>query len=105
MKGPSLGTALLCLLPQPRGLTPTAANGEPMLLLIPKCRALQSANQGLIVALERALEAFWLQKCRDHVCGPAAGVSIPLRAASSQVPRVLVSRVWRQPGTGLGAQG
>lgn len=58
MKGPSLGTALPCLLPQPRGLGPTAANKEPMLLLTPTCRALQSANQGLIFALERARKLF-----------------------------------------------
>lgn len=76
-KRPSLGTVL----PQPRGLRPTAANGEPMLLLTPICQALQSANQGLNFALERGLEAFWLQKCRDHVCGPAAGLSIPLTPA------------------------
>lgn len=94
MKSPSLGTVLPCLLPQPRGLRPTAANGEPMLLLTPMCQALQSANQGLIFALQRGLEAFWLQKCRDHVCGPAAGLSIPLMAVSSHRPRALVSRVW-----------
>lgn len=52
-----------------------------MLLLTPMCQALQSANQGLTFALERGLEAFWLQKCRDHVCGPAAGLAIPLMPA------------------------
>lgn len=52
-----------------------------MLLLTPMCQALQSANQGLTFALERGLEAFWLQKCRDHVCGPTAGLSIPLMPA------------------------
>lgn len=85
-KCPSLGTALPCLLPQPRGLRPTAANREPVLLLTPMCQALQSANQGLIFALERGLEAFWLHKCHDHACGPAAGLSIPLMPASSCVP-------------------
>lgn len=78
MKCPSLGTALPCLLPQPRGLRPTAANREPVLLPTPMGQALQSANQGLMFALERGLEAFWLQKCHDHVCGPAAALSIPL---------------------------
>lgn len=36
MKCPSLGMALPCLLPQPRGLRPTAANREPILPL-PRC--------------------------------------------------------------------
>lgn len=78
-----------------KGAQTHSCHREPVLLLTPMCQALQSAKQGLIFALERGLEAFWLQKCHDHACGPAAALSIPLMPASSCVPRALVSRVWR----------
>lgn len=82
MKSPSLGMALPCLLPQPRGLRPTAANGEPMLLLTRTCWALQSANQGLSFALREAWKAFG---CRSAMTTPvvqqAASLSIPLMPA------------------------
>lgn len=65
------------------------------------CQALQSANQGLTFALQRGLEALWLQRCCDHVCGPAAGLSIPLMPASSRLPRA----VWEAAGSSRRAQG
>lgn len=68
------------------------------------CQALQSANQGLTFALERGLEAFWLQQCRDRVCGPAAALSIPLTPVSSRLPQALLSRVWGAASSRLRAQ-
>lgn len=59
------------------GSDPQLPTGSRRHFLPPMCRALQTANQGLIFALNRGLEAFQLQKCHAHVSGPAAGPSIP----------------------------
>lgn len=75
------------------GSDPQPPTGSRRRLLPPTRWALQTANQGLIFALERGLEAFRLQKHRAHVFGPAAGPSIPPMPARLTFPPAPASRL------------
>lgn len=63
------------------GSDPQPPTGSQRCFLPPTCWALRTANQGLIFALQRGLEAFRLQKRHARVFGPAAGPSVPATPA------------------------
>lgn len=91
------------------GSDPQPPTGSQRCFLPPTCWALRTANQGLIFALQRGLEAFRLQKRHARVFGPAAGPSVPATPARLMFPppRPVHQRADRggQPAAGLWARG